>query len=520
MRLCIRYRLAAPLVLASVGAAPLAAQTPALSAYEQLQTFSGVLNHVRVNYVDSVEFGGLVRSAIRGMLRSLDPHSYYVSRQDFELRAAYDRGLLAGVGLSLEDADGASTVLAVEPDGPAARGGVLAGDRIRALGDSVVAGVGSRDLEVRLLGDKGTKVRVTFDRGARLEPDTFSVTLKRQIIEHHVVSPPRMVDATTGYVRLAQFTPLAPTELADAIGKLTGSGAKQLILDLRNNPGGEVSAMVAIASLFLDARTPVFRTQGRKRTGLDVVNTTSAGPYARLPLVLLVNEGSASASEMLAGSLQDHDRALVIGRMTFGKALMQSALALPNGDVVWLTIARVVTPSGRVIQRRYSGLAYEQYEALAGKGGAAVDTAAVFHTDHGRTVRGGGGIRPDVERPVADFPAWFSVAADSGWLTAIADSVAATLAADKASLAVWSAAPERWDAQLLTPLVARARSRLAIQGEPAPDVRRRVSRYLASRAIATRWGSPAAEEFLLHSDEDVRLAIAQFPKLASLLVAR
>lgn len=506
-----------PLTVALLLAAspPLGAQT---AAYEQLQAFSGVLSQVRQNYVDSVDFGRLVQASIRGMLASLDPHSYYATRQEFDLRMRWDRGELAGPGLSLDDADHSVTVLAVEPDSPADKAGIQAGDRVLSVNDSSMAGLGARALEVRLFGEKGSTIRMTFERGSVVDPDTLAVKLKRALLEHRVVSLPRMADRTTGYVRLAQFTPPAPMELSAAVKKLRGLGAKQLILDLRGNPGGDIQAMVEIASAFLPARTEVFHTQGRKKTGFESVVTHDAGDFAKLPLIVLIDAGSASASEMLAGSLQDHDRALILGRRSFGKALMQSSLPLPNGDIVWLTTARVVTPSGRVIQRRYGGVGTEQYYALAGKAGAAEDTLAVYHTDRGRPVRAGGGIVPDVTRPVmAELPVWFSVATDSGFDTAVADSVAGMLPAGAPGEAAWVGDTSAWDARLVVPFLQRVHERLGVRSEAAPALRGRIGRILGSRAAVVRWGPEAGEEFLLRNDGDIRAALPLFARLSELL---
>lgn len=516
MRFTSPRRAVLPVTLALLcSTAPLRAQT---TAYEQLQAFSGVLSHVRTNYVDSVDFGRLVQAAIRGMLSSLDPHSYYTTRQEFDLRMRWDRGELAAPGLSLDDADRAVTVLGVEPGSPAAKAGVQPGDRVLRVNDSSVAGLGARALEVWLFGEKGSKLRMTFERGSQVEPDTFAVTLKRALLEHHVVSAPRLVDPTTGYVRLAQFTPPAPKELTDAVKKVRGMGAKQLILDLRGNPGGGIAAMVDVASAFLPARAEVFHTQGRKKTGYESVVTHDAGDFAKLPLIVLLDAGSASAAEMLAGSLQDHDRALVVGRRSFGKALMQSSLPLPNGDIVWLTTARVVTPSGRIIQRRYSGIGTEQYYALAGKSGAAEDTLTEYKTEHGRLVRGGGGIVPDVSRPIsAELPVWFSVAADSGFDTAVADSVAPTLPVGAPGQAAWISDTAGWDARLVVPFLARVRDRLGVRGEPTPAVRSRLGRILGSRAATVRWGPEAGEDFLVRNDGDIRAALPLFARLPELL---
>jgi carboxyl-terminal processing protease len=512
---CTIWRTAAALAGTAVLTLPSVAR--AQGAYEQLQAFSAVLSHARLNYVDSVDFNRLVRGAITGMLSSLDPHSHYVTRQEFELRSQWDRGELAGPGLRLENAGRDVTVLSVLAEGSAAKAGVVAGDRVLRVNDSTAEGLSAEAVEVQLLGKKGSKVRVVLERGNRLTSDTLVVSLKRKPLDHKVVSSARLLEPKTGYVSLAEFTPLAPEDLARAIKTLRGKGANQLILDLRGNPGGDMEAMVSIASTFLPAGTEIYHTQGRKRTGLDSVFTAKQGEFVKLPLIVLINSESASAAEMMAGSFQDHDRALILGRRSFGKALMQSSLPLPNGDVVWLTTARVVTPSGRIIQRRYSGQGIDQYIAGAGKAGSAEDTLTAYRTDHGRQVRGGGGILPDVVRPISvELPVWFSIAIDSGY-DSLADSVARTLANEPSARAAWMADSAAWDTRLVTPFVARVRSGLGIPVAPNPPLRARMGRLLAARAAAERWGPEAAEDLLIADDADIRAALKEFPRLPELL---
>ena len=504
-------------VLAGTGVFTIPSVGRAQAAYEQLQAFSAVLSHARLNYVDSVDFNRLVRGAISGMLSSLDPHSHYVTRQEFELRSQWERGELAGPGLRLDNAGRGVTVLSVLPEGSAAKAGVAAGDRILQVNDSTAEGLSAEAVEVRLLGEKGTKVRVVLERGNQLALDTLVVSLKRTPLEHKVVTSTRLLEPRTGYVRLTEFTPLAPEELSKAIKKLRGKGGKQLILDLRGNPGGDMEAMISIASSFFPAGTEIYHTQGRKRTGLDSVVTDRQGEFVKLPLIVLINSESASAAEMMAGSLQDHDRALVLGRRSFGKALMQTSLPLPNGDVAWLTTARVVTPSGRIIQRRYSGQGVDQYLAGAGKAGSAQDTLPSYRTDRGRQVRGGGGILPDVVRPPnAELPVWFSVAVDSGY-DSVVDSVARTLADEPSAKAAWVADSAAWDARLVTPFIARIRAGLGIRVDPDPPLRARVGRLLAARAAAERWGPEAAEDLLIAHDGDIDAALKEFARLPELL---
>ena len=504
-----------PALAAGVAPAALAAQ----SAYEELQTFSGVLNHIRVNYADSVTYAELVRAAIDGMLRSLDPHSYFLLRRDWEREQAFERGELVGTGVALEEEDSAATVLSLIPDGPAAKAGVEPGDRVTEIGDTSVAGLKLEEVELRLRGPKGSKVRVTLERGSRLEPETLTVTLKHEALKPPPVVWTTMLDSITGYLQLIRFGPKGGTEVHDGLKRLKRQGARQLVLDLRNNPGGSVEAAVEIASDFLPKATVVFHTKGRKRDANQDFVTQHDGDFRDQPLVVLINRGSASASEALAGSLQDHDRALILGRRSFGKALVLAGfMVLPAGDQVVLTIARVYTPSGRIIQRRYKGLAYEQYLSFAGKSGAAEDTLAVFRTDHGRTVRGGGGIVPDVALVAAGAPpVWWSVAADSGFVTAVADSVAQTLPATAAARTQWMAGRDRWVQSLLVPLLARVRSRLHVAAQPDSLLADRMALLLAARTATVRWPPDGGDELRVRNDSDIRAALGYFPRLAELL---
>ena len=489
------------------------------SAYEELQTFSGVLNYIRINYPDSVGYSELVAAAIRGVLRALDPHSSYLSRVEWERLSALERGELYSVGLSVAEVAGAVTVLGVAPKSPAAKGGLLPGDRIKALNDTVVDGLDLRTVELRLAGDKGSKVRLRMERGSRFEPDSFHVTLKRAEIEQYAVSRVRMLDANTGFLRLDEFTGEASKEMHDALRKLRGQGADQFILDLRGNPGGSVIAAVEIASEFLPKGAVVFRTKGRKRDVDTTYVTKRDGRFRDVPLIVLINEGSASASEALAGSLQDHDRALIVGRRSFGKALMQTLFFLPHGDNVMLTVGRVLTPSGRFIQRRYRGLGYEQYRSLAGQSGADEDTSTVYRTDAGRPVRGGGGIAPDIAVPLSvRQPAWWGAASDSGYHTAVADSAANTLDASAAGRAAWVTASDQWRS-LVPPFLARVRAGLGVAALSDSATERFLSRLLAARAAEVRWGADAADDFLLRTDATVLVAGSSFPKLRSLLAA-
>ena len=507
-----RWVLAALLLCAAPGHA-----VGQASSYEELQRFSAVLNHIRTNYPDSVSYHGLVRAAIDGMIRSLDPHSWFASREDYEKLNALERGELAETGIVFDFADGVPTVLSYTQGSPAQKAGVLPGDRILRVDAIPVAGMTAKSIALRLAGEKGSKVMVGLERGPRLEPDTFSVQLRRAFLKGRSVSVARMIEARTGYIRLDDFGPTSAEEVEKAAKELRSKKAQQLILDLRGNPGGIVSEAVALASAFLPGKTLVFTTRGRKKTVNEDYRTRGGGDLVDLPLILLIDQGSASASEALAGSLQDHDRALIVGRRSFGKALMQTGFLVPAG-YVQLTVGHVVTPAGRFIQRRYRGFENEQYHAFAGTAGSEQDTLQVFRTDRGRIVRGGGGIAPDVTvLEGAALPGWWSVASDRGYDYAVADSVARTLTTDAAGRAGWVSGTESWEARLLPAFLDRVRTRLKVAARPDSTTSAEIARRLAARAASVRWPPDAGEELLLASDSDVRAALDAFPRLDQLL---
>jgi carboxyl-terminal processing protease len=494
--------------LALAGAPRLAAQS---ESYQDLQTFSYLLSEVRLNYVRPVATPQLIRAAIEGMLSSLDPHSRFVPREENDRWLAWQGGQLAGTGIVLGDEDGTVTVAAVQDRSPAARVGIVPGDRLLALNDTLVAGTAIGELQDRLLGEKGRKVRIRLARGPRLEPDTLTITVRCDVLRPRSVTVVRRLAPGIGYVRLAEFQERAGTEVHDAVARvLGGQRVRRLVLDLRGDPGGSVQAAVAVASEFLPNGAVVFRVEGRRAQLDHVFSTTHTGEFVDVPMVVLINRYTASAAEALAGALQDHDRAEILGRRSFGKALEQQLFPVPpKGDAVWLTVGYLHSPSGRLIQRRYAGLSPEQYYALAGHPGAATDTLLTYRTDGGRTVRGGGGIEPDSALPgAAEAPLWWSVAADSGFDFAVADSVGSALGSDAASRDAWINDAAGWRERLLEPFLAvvRARLHLAVRTDSAQDAQ--MAMFLAVRAAEVRWGAEAATELELRNDPDVRAAVS------------
>jgi carboxyl-terminal processing protease len=487
---------------------PAAAQA---GSYEELQRFSAVLAHIRANHADSATYRTLVRAAIDGMLRSLDPHSWFASREDADRLNALERGELGVTGIEVDLADGVVTVLAVRDRSPADRAAVRPGDRIITVDGEPTAGLSARLIALRLAGDKGSRTTVMLERGPRLEPDSLTVTLRRENPPPpRSVSLARMIDDSVGLVRVAEFGPKAADQLKDAINDLRGQRARRIVIDLRGNPGGIVTEAVAMASLFLPTNTLVFSSRGRQRSTNVDYRTESGGGFRALPLVVLVDENSASAAEALAATLQDHDRAVIAGRRTFGKALMQTGFFVPDG-YVQLTVGYIVSPSGRVIQRPYQGLRAEQYRAAAGDS-SVQDTTRVFRTASGRAVRGGGGVAPDILLQAPPLlPRWFTVAADSGFDRAVADSVGFLLEATPTARQAWAHDSAAWDRRLVEPLIARVNARLGVTGRVTAAQRAALARRLAARAAVVRWDESAGEELLVGSDPDIRAALALFP---------
>jgi carboxyl-terminal processing protease len=489
------------------------------SAYEELQTFSGVLNHILNNYADTISYRQMIRAAIDGVLESLDPHSHFLSHQDDIVLGRLVRGDLAGIGIHIEPVGDDLVIRTLDRNGPADRAGLFPGDRLVAVGDTAVAGLDATQVEARLAGRKGSKVRLRLERGSHLEPGELEVEIERKQIEVSAVEPPILLDSATVYVRVIRFGEEAAQDLRASLGREADRGRRQAILDLRGNPGGLVGEAVEMASLFLPRRAPVFSTRGRVGEVNEDYVTGKDGPLRAVRLVLLIDEGSASAAEALAGALQDLDRAVLVGRRSFGKALIQAPFFLPGGDIVWLTVGRVQTPSGRVIQREYRGLTPDQYRRFAGTGPVAKDTLPLFHTAGGRPVRGGGGISPDVETAGSPAPpAWWSVAHGRGWIQQVVDQAAAERVPEADAVHAWAAA-ELDHLTLADVLLERVRKELDVRADVEPEVRGWIGRTLAARVAAVRWGMDAEASFRVAVDPDVREALAVFPRWGKILPA-
>ena len=371
---------------------------PVGSVYQQARLFEDVLAHVADYYVDSIDERRLYQMAIDGMLDQLhDPYSVFLKRDDFRALSEATSGNYGGLGIQIDVRDGWITVVAPLPDTPAERAGIQSGDQIIALDGRPTEGWKNDQAVKELRGEPGTAVELKVRRVGVEQQLTFK--LSRATIHLRSVQVAMLLDDRVGYVALNPVSEASAPELADALKSLTEKGMKSLILDLRGNPGGLLEQGVAVSDLFLDPGQEVVETRGRAPNSSRVYRDGKPQPWPGLPVVVLVNGGTASAAEIITGALQDHDRAVVVGTPTFGKGLVQSLYPLTPEVALKLTTARWYTPSGRTIQRKSKSEEDQLAQAEAaelGRDTSKVDSSLVFHTDRGRLVRGGGGIRPDL----------------------------------------------------------------------------------------------------------------------------
>jgi len=331
-----------------------AAKAPVDNTYEQLKLLVDILGYVQDNYVDDVDSQKLIYGAASGMTRTLDPYSQFLEPDMHREMKTETEGQFGGVGLRLNLKDDWLTVLTPMPGAPAYRLGILPNDRIVEIDGSSTKDMDMNDALKFLRGAPGTKVKLKVLRGpdgageSAWKSRDFEVVRELVKIESVVW---RKLDAGVGYVRVTEFSAKTVDDLTDALKKLKKEGVSSLVLDLRNNPGGLLSAAVETASLFLGGGKLIVYTQGRKAENRQDFTAGAKAPYAEMPLVVLVNGGSASGSEIVAGAMQDHKRAVVVGQRSYGKASVQSLIPMPDGSGLRLTVARYYTPSGRSIHR-------------------------------------------------------------------------------------------------------------------------------------------------------------------------
>jgi carboxyl-terminal processing protease len=356
------------------------------------QVFGLVANR----YVDTVSTASLYEKAARGMVKELnDPYSELFSPKELASFSQQTNGKYAGIGMSIEDLDGNITIAKVFPHSPAEAGGVREGDRILQVDTLSTRGWKTQQVSDYLIGKEGTKVTVKFGRAGVPEPVTMNLT--RQVIHIPAVPFSIVLDNKIGYVPVQRFNETAADEVESAVASLQKQGVKGVILDMRGNPGGILDQSIAMSNLFLRNGQPILSVRGRSA---PVQNYTSSGDpvFPNLPITVMTDEGTASASEIVAGALQDHDRALVVGSTSYGKGLVQTLFPLDGGYALKITTAKWYTPSGRSIQRerKFVNGRFVEEKADTAETEAKKRARPAYRSDAGRIVYGGGGITPDV----------------------------------------------------------------------------------------------------------------------------
>ncbi|MGQ0642015.1 MAG: S41 family peptidase [Gemmatimonadaceae bacterium] len=490
-------------------APPKATRAPTL--YEDLQMFSQVLNQIRSNHPDSQDTHRLIMAAVEGMIRAADPHSYVlpVARLSADKARAFEDGKLYPVPIAFRFVGGAPVVAGIASGTEAARADILRGDELVAVDGAPVSAMSVQELEIGLAGAKGSTVRLTFAR-QRVDGSKLQITrvVKRQRAGAESSVPVhQMLDETTGYVRIVAFDNARVAEdVAASVRALRGAGMQRLVLDLRDNGGGLVDEAAAVAGAFLPTGATVYIAETRPKPIPDTVRVKRSfwRREDRYPIVVMVNDGTASASELLAGALQDHDRALVVGRPTFGKSLMMRGFPLTDGSVIVLVVGRVRTPCGRLVQREYRGITTREYYRIAGEARDTVGRASCL-TSAGRTVYGGGGIYPDVFFAAAD--------GDAAWLARIREQelplkwVGGFLSGAGSGVVLDSLARQGTvDAGGIADFRAFAQTR-GVDVPNDPTAVARLGRVLALEVAAAKWGDAGYYRVAAAGDPEIQQAV-------------
>lgn len=384
--------------------------TPTSAFMKSLNKFRQVLSHVENDYVDEVDSDELVESAITNMLKELDPHTSYIPAKELALIQSRLQGNYEGIGVEFNIFKDTIHVVTPLTGGPSQKLGIRSGDKIVKVDGEVVAGIGITNMKVveMLRGPGGSEVIVSIKRKG--EAQLMEFTIERDVIPQYSVEVSYMVDDEIGYIKIIRFANSTFLEFKEALLSLQEQGMTKLVLDLTNNGGGYLNRAVQMADEFLAGKQMIVYTDGKEKRYVEEHYSGEEGDFEEGSLVVMVDEGSASASEIVAGAIQDHDRGLIVGRRSFGKGLVQMPIDLNDGSELRLTISRYYTPSGRSIQKKYKEgnlddyymEAYKRYEngELYSSDSIKVNDSLAYKTDKGRIVYGGGGITPDVFVPL------------------------------------------------------------------------------------------------------------------------
>jgi carboxyl-terminal processing protease len=476
---------------------------------KRLKEYTDLLAAVTANAPEDVGSDKFVYSSIDGMLRTLDPHTNFLEPKEYSDMQDRQKGSFYGLGILVTKRNDQVTVVTPLEGTPAARLGIRAGDVISEVEGQSTDELTLDDVVKRLKGPKGSTVHIKIMRVGIKE--AIPLTIVREVIPTNSISNVLMLRPGVGYIRIKDFTATTVRELDEAVEKLESQGMQKLVLDLRGNPGGLLDAAVGVADHFIDKGQMVVYTKGRTPDSAQDYTAPGKHEKVNMPLVVLVNRGSASASEIVAGAIQDHDRGLVIGETSWGKGLVQSVYTLQYGAGLALTTSKYYTPSGRNIQRDYTSF-YDYYVADESEDGSAetpLKDRKQFKTDTGRIVYGGGGITPDVV--VKPAP-----------LSRVTQLLEVRATMFNYGVDYFSKHPEVTNDLVITPAIVDDFVRFAIDKDvaPAADVREAVTkpndrkyieRVLKAEIVAAKSGYDASYPYRLQGDNQVEKALELFP---------
>ena len=507
------------------------AQRTANRYAEYLRRYTDVLRIVEKEYATEVEPGELVHASIRGMLRTLDPHSNFLERRDYVNLQERQKGSYHGLGISVQTIDGDLTVVSPFEGTPAYRLGIRAGDIISKIEGEETRGMALDGAVKRLRGPKGSAVTISITRAGYDQPLDF--TIVRDEIRLRSVPYFFNLEDGVGYIRLADFTETTASELEEALTTLKEQNARGLVLDLRDNPGGLLDQAVSVSNKFLEKGSLIVYTRGRTPGSDQEYIANRPSTHDTLPLVVLVSRGSASASEIVAGAIQDHDRGLIVGENTFGKGLVQSIYRISEGNGLALTTAKYYTPSGRSIQRDYSG-SFDDYYFSARRQEPPPPQGELKHTDAGREVFGGGGIAPDIHvaypqvpEPILALGSHRAISAYSAYFASkdgrTPDLAGAGVQPDEIrtkrsqDIRLIDRSFTVDDAVLEDFFEFLEEEEIPFSREELLEHRDRLSLVLEGDIVSSIWGMEAAQRLYIFKDPQVRRAVEALPAAAQLL---
>ncbi len=529
----------------SIAAGP-AALSKAQGFYNRLEVLGRMFEIIEMHYVEEVEAEDMFEYAVSGVLENLDPHSHYYTADEYRNLQERYRGDYFGIGIQFDVFDGVLTVLDALEGGPSQQLGLRPGDQIVRIEGEDATGLDNEQIFERLRGPKGTRVSVTVRRPAL--DDEWDVNITRDQVEVSSILAATMLESDVGYVWLSTFSQKGADQLEEHLRDFEARGMRAFVLDLRGNRGGLMSQAIRITDKFLSGGKKILVTKGRTANASGENLSTDRDTHPQTPMIVLVDHQSASASEIVAGALQDWDRALVVGQVTFGKALVQNQFPFNDGSALFLTIARYYTPSGRLIQRPYSEGDEEEYfnpdwdtieessdetDAMAEEvadAGSESPERPLFHTDAGRPVFGGGGIVPDVgidPTKVSSLAIWlYNRRLTFQFATRYVAEHAAALPTDLDAyledFAVDDAIVDEFVEFLRYPSLRDQleAAQVPLDDETLAGARDDIRMYLRAHLAANIWGLEAGRIVLLEYDGQVQQSLGLVPQAADLMDLR